>query len=359
RCDQLGLEPQTQRNTAAMGTAFTVSVDARRGITTGQSVSDRARTIQVCMDDGSSPNDLVRPGHLFPLRAQNGGVLVRAGHTEGGVDLTRMAGMKPGAVICEIHREDGEMARMPDLVAFCRKFKLKMTSIQEVIHYRRSRERLVQRELEVKLPTAYGEFDLFAFRSVVDPEPHLALTLGGIGRLENGVVREQEEPVLVRVHSECLTGDVFGSMLCDCGPQLAHALGQVGAAGRGVVLYMRQEGRGIGLIAKLKAYKLQQEEHLDTVEANRRLGFAADLRHYGIGAQILHDLGVRKIRLLTNNPKKVVGIDGYGLTIVEKVPIEIPPNEINRRYLETKVQQLGHDLRFGKAAVRTDENGPA
>jgi 3,4-dihydroxy 2-butanone 4-phosphate synthase/GTP cyclohydrolase II len=348
QADRLGLEPQAARNTAAMGTAFTVSVDARLGVTTGQSASDRARTVAVCMDDRSTPADLARPGHLFPLRAKDGGVLVRAGHTEGGVDLARLAGLKPGAVICEIHRDDGEMARTPDLIAFCQKHGLRMCTIQELIHYRRARERLVSRELELKLPTVHGEFDLIVFRSLVDGEHHLALSLGGVGRAVNGVVPEQTAPTLVRVHSECLTGDVLGSMMCDCGPQLENALERIGREGRGVLLYMRQEGRGIGLASKLQAYKLQQEENLDTVEANRRLGFPADLRHYGIGAQILHELGVRQIRLLTNNPKKVVGIDGHGLAIVEKVPIEIPPNASNRRYLETKALRMGHELRLAK-----------
>ena len=346
RADRLGLEPQTLRNTASMGTAFTVSVDARVGVTTGQSVSDKARTVAVCMDERSTAADLVRPGHLFPLRAKDGGVLVRAGHTEGGVDLAKMAGLKAGALICEIHREDGEMARTPDLIEFCKKHGIRMCTIQDLIQHRRTRERLIEREIELKLPTVHGEFDLFAYRSLVDPQPHLALTLGGVGRKVDGVVEEQTEPVLVRVHSECLTGDAFGSLLCDCGPQFAHAMEQIARAGKGVLLYMRQEGRGIGLLNKLHAYRLQQEEHLDTVEANQRLGFAPDLRQYGIGAQILHDLGVRQLRLLTNNPKKVVGIDGHGLTIVEKVPIEIPPNERNRRYLETKVHRLGHELRL-------------
>lgn len=341
--DRLGLEPQTPYNTAAMGTAFTVSVDAKIGITTGVSASDRARTVRVCMDDAAGPNDLVRPGHLFPLRAQDGGVLVRAGQTEGSVDLTRLAGMKPGAVICEIIKDDGEMARVPDLVDFCGKWGLKMCTIEDLIKYRRAREILVRRELSVTLPTeGGGECDLIAYHSVVDAEPHIALTVGGIGREVDGVVPVLDEPVLVRVHSECLTGDVFGSMLCDCGPQLHDALSQLRRAGKGVLLYMRQEGRGIGLLNKLRAYKLQQEENLDTIEANRRLGFAADLRHYGIGAQILYDLGIRKIRLMTNNPKKVVGLDGYGLHIVERVPIEVEPNRNNERYLETKRRRLGH-----------------
>ena len=344
RCDHLGLPPQTPHNTAALGTAFTVSVDARLGVTTGQAVSDRARTIAVCMDDRTIAADLARPGHVFPLRAKPGGVLVRAGHTEGGVDLARLAGMKLGAVICEIHRDDGEMARLPELSAYARQWNLRLLTIQELIHYRRERERLVTREIAVRLPTPHGDFDLIAYRSAVDPEPHLALTLGGIGREVDGVVREETEPTLVRVHSECLTGDVLGSRLCDCGPQLDLALAAVGAAGRGVVLYMRQEGRGIGLLNKLRAYKLQQDERLDTVEANQRLGFAADLRHYGIGAQILHELGVRKIRLLTNNPKKVVGIDGHGLQIVERVPILAEPHAGNLRYLQTKATRMGHAL---------------
>ena len=342
--DRLDLDPQTAHNNSKMGTAFMVSVDARLGVTTGISASDRARTVQVCMDERSTAKDLVRPGHMHPLRAQDGGVLVRAGQTEGSVDLARMAGMKPGAVICEIHRDDGEMARVPDLIEYCQRFGLKLCTIEDIIKYRRAREILVRRELEVKLPTPYGEWELIAYRSVVDAEPHIALSLGGIGQAEGGVVPVQDLPTLVRVHSECLTGDVLGSLLCDCGPQLRHAFEQVARQGRGVVLYMRQEGRGIGLLNKLKAYKLQQEEGLDTVEANRRLGFGADLRHYGIGAQILFDLGVRQIRLLTNNPKKVVGIEGYGLAIVERVPIEIAPNERNSKYLQTKRTQLGHLL---------------
>ncbi|MGL4463615.1 MAG: bifunctional 3,4-dihydroxy-2-butanone-4-phosphate synthase/GTP cyclohydrolase II [Planctomycetia bacterium] len=340
--DRLGLDPQTRRNTAALGTAFTVTVDARVGVTSGISASERARTIAVCMDEKSGPEDLAKPGHILPLRAEDGGVLVRAGHTEASVDLCRLAGLKPGAVICEILRDDGEMARVPDLVGFCRQWGLKMCTIEDLIKYRRGRERLIHRELDVRLPTRFGDARLFAYSSVVDAEPHLALTFGGVGVEVDGVVPEQTGPVLVRVHSECLTGDVFGSLLCDCGPQLSDAMAQVGAAGRGVVLYMRQEGRGIGLLNKLRAYKLQTEEGLDTVEANRRLGFAPDLRHYGIGAQILLDLGIRDIRLMTNNPKKVVGLDGYGLRIVERIPIETKPHEHNERYLGTKRDQMGH-----------------
>lgn len=341
--ERLGLTPQTAVNSASLGTAFTVSVDAKFGITTGVSAADRARTVKVCMDENATAADLVRPGHLFPLWAKDGGVLVRAGQTEGSVDLVKLAGLKGGAVICEIIRDDGQMARVPDLVEYCKRFELKMCTIEELIKFRRAREILVKRELEVELPTIHGgQCHLIAYRSVVDAEPHIALTFGGVGIEHDGVIPIQEEPILARVHSECLTGDVFGSLLCDCGPQLNHALEQIAKAGKGVLLYMRQEGRGIGLLNKLKAYKLQQEENLDTVEANRRLGFAADLRHYGIGAQILFDLGIRDIRLLTNNPKKVVGIDGYGLHIVERVPIEIPANERNRRYMETKRNQLGH-----------------
>jgi len=269
---------------------------------------------------------------------------VRAGHTEGSVDLARLAGMKEAAVICEIVREDGTMARLPDLREFCRRHQLKICTIADLISYRRQREKLITRAIQLKLPTELGAFDLIAYSSMVDPEPHLALCVGGVGVEQHGCVPVQGVPVLVRVHSECLTGDVLHSALCDCGSQLHHALRQIVHAGKGVLLYMRQEGRGIGLMAKLKAYKLQQEEGLDTVEANRRLGFAPDLRHYGIGAQILFDLGVRQIRLLTNNPKKVIGLEGYGLKIVERVPIQMTPGDENRKYLQTKKEKLGHLL---------------
>jgi len=278
------------------------------------------------------------------LRAREGGVLVRAGHTEGSIDLARLAGLKEAAVICEIVNTDGRMARLPDLRAFASQHHLKMCTIEDIIKYRRQRERLIKREVTLKLPTAHGQFDLIAYTSVVDPEPHLALCKGGIGIEVNGQVPAQNEPILVRVHSQCLTGDIFDSLKCDCGSQLHHAMEQVQQAGKGVILYMRQEGRGIGLLAKLKAYKLQDQENLDTVEANQRLGFGPDLRHYGIGAQILFDLGVRQIRLLTNNTKKVVGLEGYGLKIIEQVPIQIPPNEVNRRYLKTKKEKMGHLL---------------
>jgi 3,4-dihydroxy 2-butanone 4-phosphate synthase/GTP cyclohydrolase II len=344
-CDRLGLEPLPGRNVDAQATPWTPHIDARTGITTGTSAFDRARTIQVAIDDRTRPTDLViGKGHVPGLRARPGGVLVRAGHTEGSVDLARLAGLKEAAVICEVMTAEGRMARLPDLRAFSAQHNLKLCTIEDLIKYRRRRERLIRRELSLKLPTRHGEFDLIAYTSVVDPEPHLALCLGGVGIEEGGCVPVLDEPVLVRIHSQCLTGDIFDSLLCDCGSQLHQAMHQVADAGKGVVLYMRQEGRGIGLLPKLHAYKLQQEQGLDTVEANQALGFGPDLRHYGIGAQILLDLGVRQIRLLTNNPKKVVGVDGYGLRIVERVPIQITPNQSNRRYLQTKREKLGHLL---------------
>jgi 3,4-dihydroxy 2-butanone 4-phosphate synthase/GTP cyclohydrolase II len=344
-CNRLHLEPLQGHNVDPEATPFTPYIDARTGITTGTSAFDRARTVQVAIDPRSTPNDLIRgKGHVPGLRAREGGVLVRAGHTEGSVDLARLAGLREAAVICEIVNPDGHMARVPDLRAFCGQHRLKMCTIEDLIKYRRQRERLIRRELNVKLPTVHGEFDLIAYSSVVDPEPHLALCKGGVGVEVGGVVPVQTEPVLVRIHSQCLTGDIFESLMCDCGSQLHHALDQVEQGGKGILLYMRQEGRGIGLLAKLKAYRLQQQEQLDTVEANQRLGFKPDLRHYGIGAQILFDLGVRQIRLLTNNPKKVIGLDGYGLRIVERVPIQMAPNPKNRHYLRTKKEKLGHLL---------------
>ena len=344
--DRLGLDLLPGVNLDPGATPFTHNFDARFGVTTGISAFDRCRTIQVCADPTTGPQDLVRDkGHMDGLIARPGGVLVRAGHTEGSVDLCRLAGLREVAVICEVLNQDGSMARLPDLRAFCAAHGLKMCTIADLIEHRRRREKLVKREIELQLPTDFGVFDLFAFTSVVDQEPHLALTLGGIGReTAPGVVPAQAEPVLVRMHSECLTGDVLHSAKCDCGPQLQYAMKQVAEGGKGVVVYMRQEGRGIGLLNKLRAYKLQQDEGLDTVEANRRLGFAPDLRHFGIGAQILHDLGVRDIRLLTNNPRKVIGLEGYGLRIVERVPIQIPPGEHNRDYLSAKKDKLGHML---------------
>jgi 3,4-dihydroxy 2-butanone 4-phosphate synthase/GTP cyclohydrolase II len=344
--DRLGLDLLPGVNLDPGATPFTHNFDASSGVTTGISAFDRCRTIQVCADPASGPADLVQDkGHVDGLIARPGGVLVRAGHTEGSVDLCRLAGLREVAVICEVLNQDGSMARLPDLKAFCAAHGLKMCSIAELIEYRRRRERLIRREIALKLPTDFGVFDLFAYTSVVDHEPHLALTLGGIGREDGtGEVPVQREPVLVRMHSECLTGDVLHSAKCDCGPQLEYAMRQVAEAGKGVIVYMRQEGRGIGLLNKLKAYKLQQEEGLDTVEANRRLGFAPDLRHYGIGAQILHDLGVRDIRLLTNNPVKVIGLEGHDLRIVERMPIQIPAGVHNRTYLQTKREKLGHLL---------------
>jgi 3,4-dihydroxy 2-butanone 4-phosphate synthase/GTP cyclohydrolase II len=344
-CDRLDLEPLPGKNVDPQATPWTPHIDARTGITTGTSAYDRARTIQVAIDERTTPADLiVGKGHVPCLRAREGGVLVRAGHTEGSVDLARLAGLKAGAVIIEIMDQSGGMARLPQLRDFSREHGIKLCTIEDLIKYRRRREKLVRRDIAVRLPTSYGAFDLIAYTSVVDPEPHLALCFGGIGLEANGTVPVQDKAVLVRIHSQCLTGDIFASQLCDCGSQLHRAMAQVAQEGRGVILYMRQEGRGIGLLPKLKAYHLQQREGLDTVEANRRLGFGPDLRDYGIGAQILVDLGVRQIRLLTNNPKKVVGLEGYDLHIVEQVPIQIPPNQNNRKYLRTKRDKLGHLL---------------
>src|SRR5687767_4266950 len=345
-CDRLRLHSQTEFNTASLGTAFTVSIDAHKrfGVTTGVSARDRAKTIEVAIADDAQPQDLLRPGHINPLRARDGGVLVRAGQTEGSIDLARLAGMKPAAVICEIMREDGEMARRAELEEFCRKHDLKMCTIAELISYRLKREQFVKRIESVTLPTRWGNFRLHAYQSAVDPQPHLALCKGDVGELDvEGKAIVQEEPVLVRVHSECLTGDILGSGKCDCGPQLDAAMRQIEAAGKGVLVYLRQEGRGIGLANKLHAYALQ-EKGLDTVEANVQLGLPVDKRDYGIGSQILRDLGLKQIRIMTNNPKKIYGIEGYGLSIVEEVPIRVEPGEFNKQYLETKRSKLGHKL---------------
>jgi 3,4-dihydroxy 2-butanone 4-phosphate synthase / GTP cyclohydrolase II len=346
RCEKLNLHPQSEKNTARLGTAFTVTVDAhpRFGVTTGVSAKDRATTIQVAIAEDAQPQDLLRPGHVNPLRARDGGVLVRAGQTEGSLDLVRLAGLKSAAVICEIMRADGEMARRPELEEFCTQHKLKMCTIAELISYRLKREQFVRRIQSVSLPTRWGIFQLYAYQSQVDPQPHLALCMGGVGDLDReGKPIIHEEPVLVRVHSECLTGDVFGSGRCDCGPQLSTAMETIAKEGKGALVYLRQEGRGIGLANKLHAYALQ-EKGLDTVEANQQLGLPIDKRDYGIGSQILRDLGLRKIRIMTNNPKKIYGIDGYGLSIVEQVPIRIEPGKHNRKYLRTKKSKLGHKL---------------
>ncbi len=340
KVEQLGLQPMTPENRSRFGTAFMVSVEARFGVTTGISAPDRAHTILTAVKADARPEDLVSPGHVFPIRAREGGVLVRAGQTEASVDLARLAGLSPAAVICEIMNEDGSMARMSDLEKFAAGHGLKICSVADLIKYRLRREKLVRRVETVKMPTRYGDFDLLLYEDITRGEHHLALTCGGVG-LEEG--RLHEDPVLVRVHSECLTGDVFASLRCDCGPQLHTALEMIGNAGKGALIYMRQEGRGIGLDNKIRAYRLQ-EQGLDTVEANLALGFPADKRDYGIGAQIICDLGLRKIRLLTNNPRKLVGLEGYGLEIVERVPIQIPVTDENKRYLETKMRKLGHLL---------------
>ncbi len=334
RTEQLGLRQMTERNEAPLGTAFTESIEAREGVTTGISAADRAHTIQVAIAPTAQPGDLVKPGHVFPLRAKPGGVLERIGQTEAAVDLARLAGLNPSGVVCEIMNEDGTMARVPDLVPYCERHELRMITVADLVEYRRRHEKLVERGASVRLPTDYGEFTAVAFRELLTGKIHVALVAGDVDGADN---------VLVRVHSECLTGDVFHSLLCDCGEQLEQALSQIARADRGVLLYMAQEGRGIGLINKLRAYELQAQG-LDTVQANLQLGFPADARDYGIGNQILADLGLTTIRILTNNPKKLTGIDGFGLTVVEQVPIEVEPNDENRRYLEAKRDKLGHRL---------------
>jgi 3,4-dihydroxy 2-butanone 4-phosphate synthase/GTP cyclohydrolase II len=340
RLAALDLEPmiQDEKSVGAKDpykTAWMMSVDAAKGVTTGISAHDRSRTIELLIDPKTKPEDLSRPGHLFPLRARKGGVLVRAGHTEASVDLMKLAGVYPAAVICEIMNEDGSMARLPQLVEFSKKHSLKIGSIEQLIEYRRHSEKLIEKMITTKLPTEHGTFQLTMYRDRINDQTHLALTMGMFG----------SEPVLVRVHSACLTGDIFGSMRCDCGRQLYRAMQMIGREKKGVVLYMNQEGRGIGLEAKLKAYNLQ-DNGLDTVEANVALGFKPDLRDYGIGAQILTDLGLKSIRLLTNNPRKIVGLEGYGLKVVERVPIEIEPNAVNIGYLKTKKEKLGHQLKI-------------
>ena len=334
RCDELGLDLMAAKNETPLQTAFTVAIEARDGVTTGISAADRARTIQVAVDPGASPRDLVQPGHVFPLKAKAGGVLERTGQTEAAVDLARLAGLNPAGVICEVMNEDGTMARVPDLIPYCERHGLKMVTVADLIAYRRRTEKLVERVVDTALPTEFGDFTAVGYRSLVDDKHHVAMVKGDV---------DGAEEVLVRVHSECLTGDVFHSMRCDCGEQLVAALSMIEQEGRGVLLYLSQEGRGIGLLNKLKAYKLQ-EEGADTVEANLKLGLPADLRDYGIGAQILVDLGLTSIRILTNNPKKIHGLEGYGLSVAEQVPIEAVPNDHNEAYLRAKRDKLGHSL---------------
>jgi 3,4-dihydroxy 2-butanone 4-phosphate synthase/GTP cyclohydrolase II len=342
RLDELNIPLMVGENTSKHNTAFTISIEAKKKVSTGISAYDRAATVKAVLDPDTRPEDIARPGHTFPLRAREGGVLVRAGHTEAIVDLARLAGLYPAGVICEVMNEDGTMARLPQLEMFAKEYELKIVSITDLITYRRRHEKLVTKVAQANLPTKYGQFTAIAYKSTIDPDQHVALVKGDVS---------SDEPVLVRVHSECLTGDVFGSLRCDCGEQIEMALNAIAEEDRGVLLYMRQEGRGIGLHNKIAAYALQ-DKGLDTVEANETLGFPADLRDYGIGAQILVDLGLKNIKLLTNNPKKVVGLEGYGLHVVETVPLRVDPNPLNLRYLETKQQKLGHILNLSSS----DEN---
>lgn len=346
-CERLHLYPQTSDSTAPHGTAYTISIDAKPqfGITTGVSAAERCATIRRCLDDDARPSDFDRPGHISPLKGRPGGVLVRAGHTEASIDLARLAGLKPAGVIIEILKENGEIARLDDLIQFAARHDLKICTIESLIEYRLQRERSVMRVESVPMQNAYGQWTLHAYQSVTDPEPHVALCMGDIGRLgPDGEPIDIDHAVLVRAHSQCLTGDVFGSARCDCGEQLDLAMQTIAKAGEGVILYLRQEGRGIGLRNKLHAYRLQ-DEGLDTVEANEKLGFPADKRDYGVGAQMLRDLGVRRVRILTNNPKKVSRLEVYGLEVVDQLPLQVASNPHNRRYLQTKREKLGHTLK--------------